>query len=145
MKTVQRVRIRQVRDGRIRFAVERITGPRDVYEAVRGYYRGADREILSALYVDARNTPVCFHVVSVGSLNAARAVPADILKPAILSNAPALILVHNHPSGQLEPSGEDIAFTASIRAACELLGLRLLDHLVIGDEGFVSLEARGLL
>lgn len=144
-RSVRRIRLRQVRDGSVRFAVERVERPRDVWEAVRGYYRGADREILSALYVDAHHAPVCFHVIAVGSRNAAHAAPADVLKPALLANATALVLIHNHPSGQLEPSAEDIALTASIRRACDLLGLHLLDHLVIGDAGFVSLGERGLL
>ncbi len=145
MKTIQRVRIKQVRDGRIRFAVEQIAKPEDVYEAVRRYYRGEDREILSALYLDARNCPVCFHVASVGSLNTTRTPPADILKPAILSNAPSLILIHNHPSGQLEPSRDDLTFTRTVRRACELLAIKLHDHLVISDDGFVSMRSRGLL
>lgn len=143
MKTVQRVRIKQVRDGSVRFAVDQIKGPAEVYEAVRGYYRGEDREILSALYLDARNVPVCFQVVSVGTRNTTQTSPADVLKPAILSNASSLILIHNHPSGDLEPSREDIAFTKSMRAACKLVGIAVHDHLVICDDGFVSLEARG--
>lgn len=144
-RSVVRVRLRQVRDGRVRFAVERIRGPADVWQAVRGYYAGADREILSALYLDARHAPVCFHVIAVGSRNAAHAAPADVLKPALLANASALVLVHNHPSGDPEPSAEDVALTASVRRACELLGLHLLDHLVVVDDGFVSLGERGLL
>ena len=144
-RSVQRVRLRQVREGSIRFAVERVERPKDVWDAVRGYYRGADREILSALYLDASHAPVCFHVIAVGSRNAAHAAPADVLKPALLANASALVLVHNHPSDRLEPSPEDIALTASIRRACDLLGVRLLDHLVVGDSGFVSLRERGLL
>lgn len=145
MKTVQRVRIKQVRDGGIRFAVDQVTGPADVYEAVRAYYRGEDREILSALYLDARNCPVCFHIASIGTLNTTRTSPADLLKPAILSNAPAVILIHNHPSGHLEPSQDDIAFTRAMRKACELLGVELHDHLVISDDGFVSMRSRDLL
>jgi DNA repair protein RadC len=143
VKTVQRVRIKQVRDGSVRFAVDQIKGPAEVYEAVRGYYRGEDREILSALYLDARNVSVCFQVVSIGTRNTTQTSPADVLKPAILSNASSLILIHNHPSGDLEPSREDIAFTKSMRAACELVGIAVHDHLVISDDGFVSLKARG--
>ncbi|MDQ7007681.1 MAG: JAB domain-containing protein [Acidobacteriota bacterium] len=144
-KTVQSVRICQVRDGGIRFAVDRITSPADVYAAVREYYRGADREILSVLCLDSRHAPVCFHVASVGTLNTTRTRAAEIVKPAILSNASAVLLIHNHPSGDLEPSPDDVAFTRNLRQACELLGLTLHDHLVIGDNGFISLRARGLI
>ncbi len=145
MKTVQRVRIKQVRDGRVRFAVEEIKGPNEVYQAVLPYYRSEDREVLSAIYLDARASPVCFHIVSVGTLNTTRTQPLDVLKPAILSNASALILIHNHPSGDTEPSGEDIAFTRNMHRACELLGVELHDHLVISDQGFVSIRSRGLI
>ena len=97
MKTINRVRLKQVCDGRIRFAVERVAKPRDVYEAVLPYYRGADREILSTLCLDAQNQPSCFNVASIGALNTTRTRPADILKAAIMSNALGLVLIHYVP------------------------------------------------
>jgi DNA repair protein RadC len=87
MKTVRRVRLKQVCDGRIRFAVERISRPREVYDAVMPYYKGADREILSVLCLDAQNQPNSFNIASIGALNTTRTRPAEILKAAILSNA----------------------------------------------------------
>ena len=144
-KIVQRVRLKQVKDGRVRFAVERVTGPAEVYAAVRPFYRGADREILSVLCLDAQNSPTCFSIVSVGSLNTTRTRPADILKPAILSNAMGLVLIHNHPSGSLVPSADDIQFTRAIKKASRLLGLELFDHLIVHEKGFVSLKERGVL
>ena len=145
MKTIKRVRLKQVCDGRIRFSVERVSRPRDVYDAVLPYYRGADREILSALCLDAQNQPTCFNVASIGALNTTRTRPADILKAAILSNALGLVLIHNHPSGELEPSPEDIEFTRAIQRACELVGIDLYDHLIVTDDGFTSFRERGLL
>ena len=71
MKTVKRVRLKQVCDGRIRFAVDRISRPREVYDAVMPYYKGADREILSVLCLDAQNQPNSFNVASIGALNTA--------------------------------------------------------------------------
>ena len=145
MKTIKRIRLKQVCDGRIRFSVERVSRPRDVYDAVLPYYRGADREILSALCLDAQNQPTCFNVASIGALNTTRTRPADILKAAILSNALGLVLIHNHPSGELEPSPEDIEFTRAIQRACELVGIDLYDHLIVTDDGFTSFRERGLL
>ena len=145
MKTINRVRLKQVCDGRIRFGVERVARPRDVYEAVLPYYRGADREILSALCLDAKNQPTCFNVASIGALNTTRTRPAEILKVAILSNALGLVLIHNHPSGELDPSPEDIEFTRAIQRACELIGIELYDHLIVTDDGFTSFRERGLL
>ncbi len=145
MKTIKRVRLKQVCDGRIRFSVERVSRPRDVYDAVLPYYLGADREILSALCLDAQNQPTCFNVASIGALNTTRTRPAEILKAAILSNALGLVLIHNHPSGELEPSPEDIEFTRAIQRACELVGIDLYDHLIVTDDGFTSFRERGLL
>ena len=145
MKTVKRVRLKQVCDGRIRFAVDRISRPREVYDAVMPYYRGADREILSVLCLDAQNQPNSFNVASIGALNTTRTRPAEILKAAILSNALGLILIHNHPSGELDPSPEDLEFTRAVQRACELVGVDLYDHVIVTDDGFTSLRERGLL
>ena len=144
-RSVQRVRLRQVCDGRVRFAVPTVARPADVYEAVRRYYKGADREMLSVLCLDAQNQPTCFHVASIGSLNTTRTRPAEILKVALLSNAAGIVLVHNHPSQRADPSPEDIEFTHGVRAACELLGIDLYDHLIVTDSAFCSFRERGLL
>ena len=145
MKTVRRVRLKQVCDGRIRFAVDRVSRPREVYDAVLGYYKGADREILSVLCLDAQNQPNSFNVASIGALNTTRTRPAEILKAVILSNALGLILIHNHPSGELDASPEDVEFTRAVQRACELVGVELYDHLIVTDDGFTSLRERGLL
>ena len=145
MHSVSVVRIKQVRDGSVRFAVAQVTGPAEVYAAVRGFYRGEGREVLSALYLDTRAVPVCFHVAAVGSPNAARCSAAELLQPALLSNANSLVLIHNHPSGHGEPSAEDLAFTRAIARACELLGVTLHDHLIVTDDGYVSLRERELM
>lgn len=145
MKTIKRVRLKQVCDGKIRFAVDRVSRPCEVYEAVIPYYRGADREILSVLCLDSQNQPNCFNVASVGGLNTTRTRPAEILKAAILSNSLGLILVHNHPSGELDPSPEDIEFTRAVQQACELVGIDLYDHVIVTDDGFTSFRERGLL
>ena len=145
MKTIKRVRLKQVCDGRIRFASDQISRANEVYDAVLPYYEGADREILSVLCLDAQNHPNSFNVVSIGSLNTTQARPAEVLKAAILSNAFGLILIHNHPSGDLDPSPEDIELTRSLQRACELVGVELHDHLVVTDDGFTSFRERGLL
>ena len=113
VKTIKRVRLKQVCDGRIRFSVERKSRVRETSTTpCCPLLPGADREILSVLCLDAQNQPNCFNVASIGALNTTRTRPADILKAAILSNALGLVLIHNHPSGELEPSPEDLEFTA---------------------------------
>ncbi len=143
LKSVLKVRLKQVRDGRVKFAVDRITRPIQVWKAVLPYYKGADREILSVLCLDAQNSPTCFNIVSMGSLNTTRTKPSDILKPAILSNSLGIVMVHNHPSGILEPSPEDLEFTRAIQKACDMMAVELYDHLIVTDDGFTSLRERG--
>jgi DNA repair protein RadC len=145
LKSVIKVKLRQVRDGRVKFKVDKITRPAEVFEAVRPFYRQADREMLSVLCLDAQNQPTCFNICAVGSLNTTRTRPADILKVALLSNSLSLVLIHNHPSQSLEASPEDVSFTRSVRQACETMGLELYDHVILTDNGFSSLREQGLL
>ncbi len=145
LKSVTKVRLRQVRDGRVKFKVDRITRPAEVYEAVRAWYRGLDRESLGVLALDSQNQPVAFQVVSLGGLNTTRTHPTEIFKLLILVNACGFVLTHNHPSGCLDASPEDIEFTRTVQRAAELLGLELYDHLIVTDDGFTSLRERGLI
>lgn len=142
---IQRVRLMQVAEATSKFSVDRVQGPRDAFKLVRSYYKGRDREMLSAICLNAQNEPTCWGVVSMGALNTAVSHPREIFKLAILSNAAGVILVHNHPSGCLEPSADDIQFTAAIKRAGEMLGIELYDHLILADDGFTSLRDRGLL
>lgn len=84
-------------------------------------------------------------MVSRGSLNASIVHPREVFRPAILGSAASVILVHNHPSGDPEPSEEDLSITRRLAQVGELLGIPVLDHVVVGKRGFVSLRARGQL
>ena len=145
MQQIIRVKLKQVRDGRAKFECDNISNPRSVYDAFKKLYQGADREILSVVCLDSQNKPTAFQVVTVGSLNTTRTRPADIFKIALLSNALGCILMHNHPSGCLDPSTEDVEFTKAVTRAGELLGIEVYDHVIITDEGYTSLRERGLL
>ena len=80
-----------------------------------------------------------------GALNTTRTHPREILHPAVAHLAMGFILVHNHPSGCLEPSSEDVEFTRAVQRAGELMGIELYDHLIIAAGGYTSLRERGLL
>lgn len=144
-KSIPRVRLRQVRDGRVRFTVEQISRPSDVYEAVRPWYRGLDREALGVLALDSQNQPLAFQIVSIGALNTTRTLPREIFKLLILLNAASFILTHNHPSNSLDASTEDVEFTRAVKRAAELIGIEVFDHLIITDQGFTSLREQGLI
>ncbi|ANM32027.1 hypothetical protein ABI59_02145 [Acidobacteria bacterium Mor1] len=121
-----------------------MTRPARVFEQVKGLCT-ARKEQLVGLYLDAQNGLIHRETLSVGSLNTTRTHPREILFPAIEHLAAGFILVHNHPSGSLEPSGEDLDFTEGARRAGELLGIPLLDHLIVSRRGYVSLRERGLM
>jgi DNA repair protein RadC len=121
-----------------------LASPADVYEWCADL-RTADRERFVALYLDARHRVVRRRLVSVGTLTASLVHPREVLGPALRARAAALVVVHNHPSGDPEPSPEDCALTERLRDAARLLGLELLDHVVVGRNGFVSLRERGVL
>jgi DNA repair protein RadC len=97
------------------------------------------------LYLDARHRVLRRRLVSLGTLTASLVHPREVLAPALEVRAAALVVVHNHPSGDPEPSPEDCALTERLRDAARLLGVDLLDHVVVAREGFVSLRQRGLL
>ncbi len=145
LKSIVRVKLRQVRDGRVKFRVDKITRPAEVYDAVRSWYKGLDREALGVLALDNQNQPVAYQIVSIGGLNTTRTHPREIFKLLMLANASRFVLTHNHPSGCLECSPEDLEFTRSVQGAAELMGIELYDHLVLSDDGFTSLRERGLI
>ena len=122
----------------------RVGSPREAYELVRDLKR-ARKEHLVALYLDAQNYLIERETISIGSLNTTRTHPREILQPAILHSALSFVLVHNHPSGSLEPSRDDLDFTRSIARASELMGVGLADHLIVSPKGYVSLKERGAL
>lgn len=104
------------------------------------------KEIFIACHLDNKNKLLCIETVSVGSLTASIVHPREVFKSALLSSAAALIVLHNHPSGDPEPSREDLDITQRLKDGAQLLGLRLLDHVILGGEGrYVSLADRGLL
>jgi DNA repair protein RadC len=121
-----------------------VSSPREAYRRVRDLGR-ARKEHLVALYLDAQNHLLSRETVSVGSLNTTRTHPREIFQPAISLSAMGVILAHNHPSGSLVASQEDVDFTRAIRRAAEILGLGLYDHLIVSEKGYVSLKEKGLV
>ncbi|HTF87849.1 MAG TPA: DNA repair protein RadC [Planctomycetota bacterium] len=117
--------------------------PRDAFELVHGALSGRERETVVALYLDGRHRLLQLHEVSVGTATASLIHPREVFGPALRSGACAVVVAHNHPSGDPEPSAEDRGVTERLFAAGELVGVPLLDHLVVGGANFVSLRGRG--
>lgn len=107
-------------------------------------YAKEGREHFVALYTDARRCIIGEpYVIAIGSLSACIVHPREVFREGILRSAAALIVSHNHPSGNPNPSPEDLALTRRLRQAGELIGIELLDHIITGGDLYVSLRAKG--
>jgi len=133
-----------VRDDAPEWVTLRFTQPEQVFEMFRNL-RCETKEHFVVLHLDGKNRIVCFDRVSIGTLNQAIVHPREVFKTACLSNAAAIILVHNHPTGDPTPSSEDLALTRRIRESGEILGIKVLDHIIVGDEVFLSFVDKGLM
>lgn len=121
-----------------------INSPRDAYKILCPFLEHLDHEELWVAVLDTRNRVMSVVALYRGSVNSSQVRVAEIFRRAIIENAPALILAHNHPSGDTNPSPDDIAVTRAIVEAGNLLDVQVLDHLVIGAGTFVSLKERRL-
>ncbi len=106
-----------------------------------------DREQFVVVLLNAKNEMIGLNIVSVGGLSSAAVHPREVLKPAILANSAAMILSHNHPSNDLEPSHDDIAITRKIIRAAEIVGIKIHEHLIINteDDRYFSFADQGII
>ena len=144
-KRVNIVSIKLVKESSFLYQTRTISSPKDAYEMIKEQLEGLDREQFIIACLNTKNEPTNITVVSVGSLNKAIVHPREVFKTAILSNAASIMAFHNHPSGETTPSQQDIQLTKRLYEAGELLGIKLLDHLIIGDGTFTSLKEKGYL
>jgi len=121
----------------------RYTSPDQIFDTFQ-FLRNETKEYFIAIHLDGKNRIICIDQVSVGSLNQSIVHPREVFKTSLLSSAAAIILLHNHPSGDPTPSREDMEITKRLREAGDLLGIRILDHIVIGDT-YISFVERGVL
>jgi DNA repair protein RadC len=133
-----------VREGRRSTAV--LDTPAKVFRFMSRVLLRRDRETFVRLDLDARNRVLGWEIVSVGTLTQSLVHPREVFKAAILSNAVGIIVMHNHPSGDPAPSPEDMRTTERLVEAGKLLGVPLIDHLIVTDDGgFFSFKEKGLL
>ena len=118
----------------------KINNESDAYELVKDELAGSDREMILSVMLTVKNDLIGVETVSIGSITASTTTPRDVFKSAILANAVSIIVCHNHPSGNLDPSDADIEITKQLIAAGELLGIKVLDHLIVSNQGYKSLR-----
>jgi DNA repair protein RadC len=115
----------------------------DIYAFLKDHIANADRERFLTILLNQKHVVIGVEEVSVGSLTQAIVHPREVFKSIILSSAAAFVVAHNHPSGDPTPSQEDIAITRRLREVADLLGIRLLDHIVIGSSSYISFVEGG--
>ena len=122
-----------------------IRNPEDTADFLHARFRDKPHEVFCCLYLDNRHRVIEFDELFRGTIDGTSVYPREVVKQALAANAAAVILAHNHPSGVAEPSQADEMITRRLKAALELVDIRLLDHLVVGDGCCTSLASRGLL
>lgn len=123
----------------------RVRSSQDVADFLMVHYKECETEQFKCLLLNTKNEVLRVAEVSDGGLDATMALPRDVFRRAVREGAPAVIVTHNHPSGDPEPSRDDIALTKRLSEAAGVLGIRMLDHIVFGDGRYVSLKERNLL
>jgi DNA repair protein RadC len=121
-----------------------VSAPSDVADILRDYFQDKDREEFLTVMLDTAHTVIGLTQVSIGGLAASIVEPRQVFKTAILANAAALILAHQHPSGNPEPSREDIRITRQLADAGKIMGIPIHDHLIITEAQYTSLAERGV-
>lgn len=144
-KRVNIVSLRVVKESSLLYKERRIRSPHDSYNLIKSFLEDSDREMFVILSLDTKNQPTNIEVCHIGSLNASIVHPRECFKNALLSNANSVIAFHNHPSGDVSPSEQDLLVTDRLKEAGNILGIDLLDHIIIGDNSFISLKEKGYM
>ena len=144
------VRLEMVKEPAHRYNLESraIHGPEDADRAAREILK-LDRqaqEVFAVFLLDTKNHIIAVHEVTRGSINASIVHPREVFKAAVMANANSIICFHNHPSGNPNPSQEDLAVTERLVKASKILDIPVLDHIIIGDSGeYISLKNLGMI
>jgi len=141
-KRVEIVKVCLVRESSFPYAERKIRGPFDAYALLKNFIEDMDRECFIMACLNTKHEPTAIHVISIGSLNATIVHPREVFKAAILSNSSAIILAHNHPSGDPEPSREDREVFEKLKKAGEILRIEVLDYIIVGYGRYASLVER---
>ena len=140
------VSIRLVKDAPL-FSDHKIISPADAVEVVGDFLCEIDREVMCIINLKSDGTPINCNIVSIGAVSQTIAEPRELFKASILSNAAKMIMVHNHPSGSLEPSKQDTMITDRMLKLTDLMGITLQDHVIVGGDNsqYFSFCEKGLL
>lgn len=122
---------------------EALDGPAAVRRYLKAMLRHEASEVFGCLFLDTKHRPLAFEILFRGTIDRASVYPREVVRRALLHNAAALILCHNHPSGSSEPSQDDVHLTLSLKRGLGLIDVRVLDHIIIGDGEPLSMVEQG--
>ena len=148
MVNISFLNLRVVKETSGRYDVrKKIQSPNDIFNIAQNVIQANEyaEENLWLITLDTKNNITGIFTVSTGSLNSSIVHPREIFKRAVLQNAASIIICHNHPSGDITPSQEDINITKRLYEAGKILGIELLDHIIAGDNSYTSLKEKGLM
>lgn len=122
-----------------------IKRPHDVFDLLKASYQDLDREHFKVVHLNVKNQVLKVETTAIGILSSSPVHPREVFKEAVKMNSAGLILTHNHPSGDPTPSRDDLSLTARLQEAGQILGIQIIDHVIFGDNRFVSLKECGQL
>lgn len=147
-KIMTKYRLELVKEESHKYEVEtRISCPKDIYEVLTKVCRiqcNAE-EVFILITLNTKNIVTGYFEVHRGTINTSLVHPREVFKRALLNNASDIMVAHNHPSGDPNPSKEDIQITERLKEAGNLLGINLLDHIIVGEDKYISLKEKGVL
>jgi DNA repair protein RadC len=141
-KSINIVSVKLVRERKAIYGPKTITGPQELASVVKRFLADTDREVFLTVNFSTANTINSIHIVSIGSVDRAIVHAREVFKAAILSNASSIALVHSHPSGSLTPSLEDIDITRKLTQCGEILGIKVIDHIIVANDQHLSFAER---
>ena len=122
----------------------KITTPKDIAEQLK-YIENKEQEHFVVIGLSSANTILFNEIITIGLVNSSQVHPREVFKKVIINNCVSFIVAHNHPSGNLTPSAQDIKVTQNLKECSKILGIDLLDHIIVSSKGWISLKAENLM
>ncbi|MCO7126064.1 DNA repair protein RadC [Sporolactobacillus shoreicorticis] len=144
-KRVSIISLRVVKEKSTLYSNRFIRSPEDGYQCIKPFLELRDREYFIVVTLDTKNQPTSINICHIGNLNSSIVHPREVFKTAVLSNAASILIAHNHPSGIVDPSREDKEVTKRLVSVGNIIGIEVLDHLIIGDNKYLSFKEQGLI
>lgn len=145
MYNIPIVSIKLVKENNCKYSKKDISSSQDVFNLIKDIIKDSDRETYISICLDCKNKPTHINKTFIGTIESVIANPREILKLAITSNSSKIITAHNHPSGDVRPSKSDTKSVELLKKAADIVGIKLIDHIIVGDEKYYSFADENIL